>query len=234
VTAYLRDIRGLTGTSGDQIIVFGGSSTYSRYTNSDFGFVKGIIFTLKKSFAGGLSATVDYTFQVARGTASDPQQARNAIAGGAQPNIQLTPLAWDQRQTLNLTGNYSASTWGVSAIAQYGTGFPYTPQSTQDISTILTNSQVKPDFFSVDLRAYYEFVIDPFKLVAFVRVFNLLDKRNEVNVFRDTGRAGYTLNEALAAATNPAQRVNTLDQWFTVPSHYSEPRRVEFGLNLEF
>jgi len=234
VTAYLRDIRGLTGTSGEQVVVFGGSSTYSRYTNSDFGFVKGIIVTLKKSFAAGFSATVDYTFQVARGSASDPQQARNAIAGGAQPEIQMTPLNWDQRHTLNVTGNYSARTWGVSAIAQYGSGQPYTPRSTEDISTIQTNSQVKPNFLSVDLRAYYEFVIDPFKLVAFVRVFNLLDRRNEVNVFNDTGRAGFTTDEALASATNPAQQVNTLDQWYTVPWHYSEPRRIEFGLNLEF
>jgi outer membrane receptor for ferrienterochelin and colicin len=234
VTAYLRDIRGLTGTSGEQVIIFGGSSSYSRYTNSDFGFVKGIILTLKKSFAAGLSATVDYTFQVARGSASDPQQAQKAVAGGAQPELQLTPLSWDQRHTLNVTGNYSASTWGVSTIAQYGTGQPYTPRSTQDISTILTNSLVRPDFFSIDLRAYYEFLIDPLKLVAFVRVFNLLDRRNEVNVFDDTGRAGFTTNEALARATNPAQYVNTLDQWFTVPVHYSEPRRIEFGLNLEF
>ncbi len=173
-------------------------------------------------------------FQVARGTASDPQQARNAIAGGAQPEIQLTPLSWDQRQTLNVTGNYSAGTWGASTIVQYGTGQPYTPRSTQDVSTILTNSLVRPDFFSIDLRAYYEFAIDPFKLVAFVRVFNLLDGRNEVNVFNDTGRAGFTTDEALARGTNPPQLINTLDQWFTVPWHYSEPRRIEFGLNLEF
>jgi hypothetical protein len=35
LTAYLRDIRGLTGTRGQEIVVFGGSSSYSKYVNSD-------------------------------------------------------------------------------------------------------------------------------------------------------------------------------------------------------
>jgi hypothetical protein len=28
--------------------------------------------------------------------------------------------------------------------------------------------------------------------------------------------------------------VNSLDQWYTQPSFYSEPRRIELGLNMEF
>ena len=62
----------------------------------------------------------------------------------------------------------------------------------------------------------------------------MFDIRNETGVFNDTGRAGFTIDEALALATRPAQRVNTVDQWFTIPTFYSEPRRIEFGVNLEF
>jgi hypothetical protein len=71
-------------------------------------------------------------------------------------------------------------------------------------------------------------------LVLQLRVYNIFDIRNEINVYNDTGRAGITIDETYAAATNPAQRVNTLDQWFHTPSQYSEPRRIEIGLNLEF
>ncbi len=92
VTAYLRDIRNLTGTRADEIVVFGGSAKYSKYVNSDFGNVKGIVLTLNKRFGGGFTATVDYTYQVAKGSASDPQEARNAVAGGSLPEVQLTPL----------------------------------------------------------------------------------------------------------------------------------------------
>ena len=234
VTAYLRDIRNLTGTRSDEIIVFGGSSKYSKYTNSDFGFVKGIVLTVNKRFSGGLSATADYTFQIARGSASNPDDSRNAIAGGGKPEVQLNPLGWDQRHTLNITVSYAASSWGLSSIVQYGSGTPYTPRRVTDITALLTNSQTKPEFFNIDLRGYYEFTISTIKLVAFARVFNVLDTRNEQDVYDDTGRAGITIDEARALGTNPNQYVNSIDQWFHPPTQYSEPRRIEVGLNLEF
>ncbi len=234
VTAYLRDIRNLSGTRGEEIAVFGGSATYSRLTNSDFGFVKGIVLSVDKRFAEGFSTSLYYTYQIAKGSASDPQEARNAIAAGTLPEVQLNPLAWDQRHTLNLTVNYATASWGASSIVSYGSGTPYTPRSSTDISSILTNSQLKPSTFNIDVRAFYQFRLFATNLVVFARVFNLLDTRNEVNVFNDTGRAGFTTDEQTALASNPAQRVNPIVQWFNIPTNYSEPRRAEFGLNLEF
>jgi hypothetical protein len=55
-----------------------------------------------------------------------------------------------------------------------------------------------------------------------------------VNVFNDSGQAGFTIDEATARSSNAKQSVNTLDQWFTIATNYSEPRRIEFGMNLEF
>jgi outer membrane receptor protein involved in Fe transport len=234
VTAYLRDIRGLTGTRADEIIISGGSAKYSKYVNSDFGFVKGIVLTLNKRFGGGISATLDYTYQVAKGSASDPAEARNAVAGGSLPEVQLTPLAWDQRHTINVTASYAAGAWGASVIGQYGSGTPYTPLSATDVTSLLTNSQLKPGTFNVDLRAYYELNINPVRLVVFARVFNLLDIRNELGVYDDTGRAGFTLREQRVALTNPQERVNSLEDWYRQPTNYSEPRRIELGMNLEF
>jgi outer membrane receptor for ferrienterochelin and colicin len=234
VTAYLRDIRNLTGTQGQEIVVFGGASKYSRYTNSDFGFIKGIVLTFDKRFSAGLNARLDYTFQVARGSASDPQEARNAVAGGAQPEVQLNALGWDQRHTLNASVTYTGNHWGMSSIGRYGSGQPYTPRNTTDISAILTNSQTKPDFFNLDFRAYYEVEFSSVRFVFFTQIINLLDTRNEENVFTDTGRSGFTTDEAYARASNPHEYINTLDQWYRVPWNYSEPRRIEFGVNLEF
>jgi len=234
VTAYLRDIRNLTGTRSDEIVIFGGSAKYSKYVNSDFGFVKGIVLTLNKRFGSGLSATLDYTYQVAKGSASDPQEARNAVAGGSLPEVQLTPLGWDQRHTLNVTASYAATEWGLSVIGQYGSGSPYTPRRAADVTTLLTNSQIKPAFFNVDLRAYYELRIEPVKFVLFARVFNLLDIRNENGVYDDTGRSGFTTDQDRVLLTNPRQLINTLAAWYRRPNYYSEPRRIELGMNLEF
>jgi outer membrane receptor protein involved in Fe transport len=234
LTAYLRDVRGLTGTRSQEIVVFGGASKYSKFTNSDFGLIKGIIVTLKKQFGRGFSATIDYTYSVAEGSASDPEQARNALAGGSLPEVQLTPLAWDQRHTLNVTAGYNADAWGVSAIGQFGSGFPYTPRSSTDITSLLTNSQLKPSSTNLDLRAYYNLPLGDFRLVAFARVFNVLDTRNEVDVWDDTGRAGYTTYEEQARQTNPSEAINSLTDWYTIPTFWAEPRRIELGLNLEF
>jgi len=234
LTAYIRDIRSLTSTSGDEIVVFGGSAKYSKYVNRDFGYVRGIVLTVDKRFAAGLSATLDYTYQIARGTASEPGDSRNASLGGSLPEVQLTPLAWDQRHTLNITLGYNSNNWGASCIGQYGSGVPYTPRLSTDITTLLTNSQAKPQFFNLDVRAFYEVPFDPLKLVAFLRVFNVFDIKNEVDVFNDTGRAGFTTDLELARSQNTAQVVNTLEEFYRRPKFYSEPRRVELGLNLEF
>lgn len=234
ITGYFRDIRNLAGTNAEEIVVYGGFAKYSKIVNSDFGFIRGMILSLTKRFSGGLSASVDYTLQQAKGTNSNPEQARNALAGGALPEIQLTPLEWDQRHTLNATVSYSAPNWGGSLLAQYGSGLPYTPRASQDISTLLTNSQFKPNTFNVDVKLYREFKMPFGNLTLFTRVFNLLDRLNEINVYDDTGKAGFTLDQDVAERTNPDELVNTLEDWFTNPTHYSEPRRVEVGVSIYF
>ncbi|MEW6061698.1 MAG: TonB-dependent receptor [Bacteroidota bacterium] len=237
VTVYLRDIRNLAGTRADQIPIGGpgAAQTYTKYVNSDFGFVRGIILSLDKRFSRGVSLSVDYTFQIARGSASDPNEARNQLSSGQLPEVQLTPLGWDQRHTLNGTFTYSEETWGGSIISQYGSGTPYTPRLTRDISVFLTNSEIKPTYFNTDFRIYKSFLFDPIRLLFFLRINNVFDIKNEVNVFDDTGRAGKTYDEdrALLTDSRPAIR-KMIKDYYTVPTNYSEPRRIEFGATIEF
>ena len=231
-TAYMRDIRGLAQTA---IFDVSGGGQYAQYTNSDFGVVKGIVLTVDKKFSGGITARIDYTYQIAVGTASDPQQAKNRIAGGGLPDIQMVPLDWDQRHTLNVSLNYAAAAWGLSTIIEYGSGAPYTPELANPSTgtTIVTNSQTKPATINCDLRAYYDLDLHPVKLVFFTRIFNLFDTRNQKGVYASTGSADYDwYHEKIARSTQ--LYVNTVDQWFTDATKYSEPRRVEFGMNLEF
>ncbi len=234
LTAYMRDIRNLSSTRAELLSTYGGAVQFSRYVNSDFGLVKGIVLTVVKRFSSGFRATLDYTYQVARGTNSDPAAAFNNALGGQQPEVFLTPLNWDQRHTLNITVSYNEKNWGASIIGKYGSGAPYTPRATTDVTSLLQNSQLKPSFLDIDLNANYEIPVDKVRFVIFARVINLFDILNETNVFNDTGRAGFTGDEGVALATNPPQYVNSIAQWFTVPTNYSEPRRIEFGMNLEF
>ncbi|MGE5400482.1 MAG: TonB-dependent receptor [Ignavibacteriales bacterium] len=235
LTGFFRDIRDLTGTRADEIRMFGGAGRYSQYVNSDFGFVKGIIVSLSKRFANNWSATLDYTLMTAKGNASDPAATRNEITNGQQPEVQLVALNWDQTHTVNLTFSYSsADLWGFSLIGQYGSGFPYTPRRSINVSALLTNSENKPATYNVDLRAYKDIMFGDFRLSIFARLYNLFDVKNQVNVYDDSGTADFTLDEYNFRLQNKPQIVNTLDQYYNNPTFYSEPRRVEVGASFFF
>lgn len=235
LTGYFRDIRFLAGTRADEIRLPGGSSSYSQYVNSDFGFVKGLVLTVSKRLSNNWSATVDYTFQSAKGNASDPAATRNQIAGGEQPEIQLIRLDWDQTHTVNATFAYSSDDdWGFSMIGSYGNGFPYTPTESQNISALLTNSELKPSYLNVDVRAYKDFSFGMFRLSLFARIYNLFDISNEVNVYSDSGTADFTIEEYLRSREGNPPIVNSFDEFYRNPTFYSEPRRIELGATLFF
>jgi len=236
ITAYIRDIRNLTSTTADAITVFGGAAEYNKFVNADFGFVKGVVLSFHKRLAGGFLASADYTYQIAKATNSDPQQARNARLGGALPEVQLTPVPWDQLHSLNISLAYGTSNWGGGFILKAASGQPYTPRRDQDISTLAINSERKPSLLDVDLRLYRDFLFgDNFKVTLFGRVFNLFDTLNEINVFDDTGQASFTTDRNKTIRTVGLQTpVNLIDEWYTNPTNFSEPRRIEFGLQFSF
>jgi len=234
VTGYFRDIRDLAGTRADQISLFGGSATYSKLVNSDFAYVRGLVLALTMRESSGWSGNLDYTFQISKGSASDPRQAQEAAAGGALPEIQLVPLNWDQTNTINASVSYNSRNWGGSAIAQYGSGLPYTPLSLQDISALVRNSARRPTYTNVDFRGFYRMVLGNHSMTFFVRIENLLDKLNHTNVYDDSGVADRTNQIQIAKDQNTIEFVNSIDEWFTNETFYSRPRRIEFGVTYEF
>ena len=94
-TFYCRDIRDLTGTRTEEISIFGGASTYSRYENSDFAFIKGLVLSVSYFNMDGFSSNINYTIQQAKGTASDPSQAWSAAQGGNVAETYMIPLNWN-------------------------------------------------------------------------------------------------------------------------------------------
>ena len=179
----------------------------------------------------GFSGSLDYTYQIAKGSASDPQQARNAIAGGSLPEIQLIPLNWDQRNTINLSMAYDRKNWGLSGIGQFGSGLPYTPLSTEDISSFVLNSGKKPLTWNIDLKGYF---IPKEGFTLFLRAQNILDTLNQYNVYNDSGSAEFTRWKKIAESQNTGEPVNTIADWFQNETFYSNPRRIEIGLSYVF
>ncbi|MHB1688962.1 MAG: TonB-dependent receptor [Ignavibacteriaceae bacterium] len=231
VTAYYKDIRNLLGVA---LYIKNNFKKFAEYINTDYGAVTGLTISFDKRFSEGLGASLDYTYQVAKGNESDPNDAFNKAQASPpiQANTQLVPLAWDRRNSLNFTVTAGVPNDLIgSLIGQLGTGLPYTP-SFQNQRTGLENSANKPTFFNVNLYITKYLKLAGINLSVFLKIYNLFDTANELNVFTDTGRAGYTLAET--QAQSPPRGVNTIQQYFIRPDFYSAPRQILLGAALDF
>jgi outer membrane receptor for ferrienterochelin and colicin len=239
VTMFFEDFRNLTGTQTDDILIFTNERSYSRYANSDFGSSKGIVLKFDKRFSNGLAASLDYTFSITQGNASNPADARNAKLGGATAETYIAPLDWDQRHSINLVVAYSmAKNFGASLICNYYSGQPYTPDvnknSTIKKNSYPRNSAFRPSIFNIDLKANKDFSFGDFNLSIFVRVFNLLDLENARTVYGNSGDPLFTFDKLAAENARAKTYYNSLDELYTNPGFFSEPRRIELGTSISF
>ncbi len=217
---YFKDIKNLLG---QEIIRLKGGQAYARYINRDYGNVRGFMIALEKRPVQGLAVNLDYTYQLARGNASDPFAVYTDNQGTPprESEKQVLPLDWDQRHTLNGSFTYSLSQGrGITLVLQAGSGLPYTPTDPdRALRTAFENSARKPHSFNADLYANYSLSSRYFASAVFIKIYNLFDAKNEIDVFTDTGRAGFThtLNYQLGNRR---------------PDFYSAPRLVMAGLTV--
>ena len=229
LTLFYRDIRDWVST-GAAIETALAGVFYARRINRDFANVVGFTLSVNRRLANHYAFSLDYTFQVAEGTNSRPDEEFFTQLAGAEPTKQLTPLDWDQRHTLNATGYVGGNTWGASLVARLNSGQPYTPSIPQFrrtgrsiIGGLPKNSRTRPTLFTVDLTAHKYFSLGPARFKLFARIFNLFDAKNPVVVFSDTGRPDFTFSQ-LGAQADPT--------FFNIPSFYSKPREVQIGLSV--
>ncbi len=236
VTSFYRDIRNWI-TAGP-LVSTRNLVTYSTYINKDYSNVKGVTLTFGKRFENYYSFDINYTYQVAEGSNSTPEEEFYAQSGNNEPTLFLIPLDWDQRHLANVNFFVGAQDWGASIIARYGTGLPYTPAITQYTSDrgissgLQRNSRRKPTQFTVDLKLNKEFDISGVTINTFLQVFNIFDAKTVVNVFGDTGQPDYT-TEGQNVGYDP-NRPNTVEEYLKYPDHYGEPRLIQFGLEFGF
>ncbi|HPP33344.1 MAG TPA: TonB-dependent receptor [Ignavibacteriales bacterium] len=240
-TIFFEDFRDLTGTQNKEILVYGKARSYSQYDNTDFGMTKGFVIKMAKRFYGGLSVNLDYTYSEVKGNASNPADARNAIAGGALPETYIAPLDWDQTHSINLSVAYNkARDFGFSIITYYYSGQPYTPSINKNSpvkqNAFPRNSSRRPDQYNVDLRFNKDFQISGNNYLSiFVNVYNLFDFDNPRWVNTDTGDPYFSFGLLDARKIKPdLYGINTLEQLFYNPANFAEPRRIEIGARYNF
>ena len=234
VTVYFKDIRNLLG-SRLEVIKPGFDEPfqlekYGRFINRDYGQVKGFILTFDRRLSGGFGLGIDYTFQIAQGNASDPRSVLLDERAGIESEKQLVPLDWDRRHQLNATVTLGdPENWLATLIGRLGTGLPYTP-SLADERIGLENSARRRGTAIFDLYAIKKIEVRGLSVSVFTRIFNLLDTRNEIQVYTDTGRAFPNLR----FFPGEPQGLNSKDEFFERPNFYSAPRQVTIGLSFNF
>jgi outer membrane receptor protein involved in Fe transport len=233
-TTDFKDIRNLLGTR-IEVIKPGFDEPfplekYGRYINRDYGQVKGFTAAFERRMGGGFALDVDYTFQVARGNASDPRSVLLDEQAGVEPEKQLVPLDWDRRHQLNTSLTVGRpGGWLATMVGRLGSGLPYTP-SLADERIGLENSARRPGTVTFDLFASKNLKLGSFPVAIYTRIFNVFDTRNEVGIYSDTGRAFPNLR------FNPGepQGLNTKEEFLERPNFYAAPRQVTVGLSLSF
>ncbi|RQW03474.1 TonB-dependent receptor [candidate division KSB1 bacterium] len=240
VTLFYRDVRDWVGTS-PLIPTVRPAVQYSQYENKDYANVRGITFKLEKRYSQGFSARLDYSFQIAEGTYSNPIDAFNSLTAQEEPRLNLIPLNWDQNHTLNGSLIWDLKGWTFSMVGRFWTGRPYTPSF--PVGSVVggaaqiglrENSERLPNQKSVDLYVNRRFDIGKAGLNVFLNIYNLFDIRDEVAVYGDTGSSEYTTTVRPWLITYSPSRVSTVDDYVLQPGWYSAPRQLQLGFSLEF
>lgn len=226
VTGFYKDISDLTSYRRDMDEATG--DRYYVYVNTDYARVKGFELTLTQRPWHNFSGAVTYTFQIARGRASDKTDRFLDDYLSRKPRTEDFYLDWDQRNTAKANLNYRIPAtegtilgdWGFDLAWSYGSGEPYT--STENVTPPNLppiNDQRFPVAWQIDLRVDKGLdIYKHYNLNAFVEIRNVTDEANIIDAI-DLEKYGQT--------GNPAGQYGD-------PSVYSAPRRILLGMQLSF
>ncbi|MGB2868950.1 MAG: TonB-dependent receptor, partial [Bacteroidota bacterium] len=250
VTGYYKDIRDYIYSQ--TIITPRGDRQYSLLTNLSYANTRGLSVSLLKRRApdGILSATLDYTYQIAEGNRTQPsEELFFSEQKGQLSETFLVPLDFDRSHTLTSTVTLSEpEDWNVSMIAYLRTGTPYTASFPSSVVPIIfqQNTDRQPVQWNVDLKAEKFFNLGFLRFSLFVLVDNLFDRENELSVYGNSGKALYNIEQT----TNPTRfldlhnritrgdpgmiPVNAVDSYYANPGNISSPRLVRAGLSVLF
>jgi hypothetical protein len=247
-SVFFKDIYGLIATRQEVDAVTG--LLVPVYVNRDYASSRGFETSFVKRFSHKFSAEVNYTYAIASGVASDPNDGLQFAQGNAlYLPIAEQPLRWDQRHTLNANVILrDPNKWGVTFLWTYGSGLPYTPTFRNDrkpdpkyaFSRRLPSSSELSILADKYFRMWGQavtFFLDARNVLGSTPVRNLAPDNfpnpyvnaNDYSVYyTETGRAG----GAYLRDTNG----DGSDDWVAVndPRVFGEGRNVRVGVGVMF
>ena len=247
LTVFYKDIRDLLGM---EFLTLSNATTFYRYINKEYGNATGVTLAFNKTtFNGKFNANIDYTYMVAKGTASSAEavQAASIMSGSGAGAYTLATrridyLGWDQTHSLNAAVSLRPrQDIYVTIISQLGTGLPYSPGTLDPNIEIpggwWANAGRKPFQWNVDLKIFKSIQLMGFKFAAYMNVYNVFNQLNQNHVNSITGQAGPKayLPEIARRRYSRLEQVGefTRDEADYNPTQYSRPRLIQFGLSFE-
>ncbi len=231
VTAYYKDITGLLGTRYYYPYVDGRYTGYTLYVNEAYansrGFEVNLTIRPDSYFSGGIT----YTYSVAKGSASSEEENYP----GTQASTQLYYLDFDQTHVFNayctftipakegpkLFGAYMLDNMDISLIFKANTGYPYSPGG-RDAGLVIKNSLREPAESTLDAMIGKEIpIVGKLRMRIFAEILNLLNTKNIVHVYSDTGLPDYTEG-------------SYSQEYMRDPSNYGAPRSIRIGTSIKF
>lgn len=189
--------------------------TQTMFMNGDFATVKGISATFDLRRTNRISARLNYTYQIAKGSGSQGGSHATIAWQEAEPNFPriIFPLDFDQRHKGTVVvdirsiegdgpeigGMHPLENIGLNLMFQFHSGSPFTRIPLGDAFSNINgynapppveapNSSRLPWVYPLDAKLEKSFTIGSMKLVAFLRGINILNLKSYDGVFRQTGR----------------------------------------------
>jgi outer membrane receptor protein involved in Fe transport len=228
ITAYYKDIKGQIQVSRVVTTAGATASGYNKLVNGDFATTKGVELSFRLRRTARITAQVNYTLAVAKGTGSTTNAAVASIENGTLFPTVISPLDFEQahRGAINVDyrfdrddGGPILERLGLNILFTFNSGHPFTyskgsigqqgvelgalveNDARNSIPLEAVNSSTTPWNFNVDARLDKSVTIGPIEANFYIYVQNLLNTQNVLNVYRRSGNAaddGYLSNPDLS------------------------------------
>lgn len=258
---YTKDQFGLTGIRPGGVdergqIIFDAGSTYGSTTyeynvllNLDYQTARGMEISLRRRMADNWAFDLRYAFARVRTNAAPPeleaqkleeegdaavrQEIRSEIDQPHTARAVLRFAAANEAPDIPFGGLLRNATLAITGSAS--SGLPFTPTlNSSGSDRLLRNSGTGPMRFTVDLMAQKRFRHQNLNYGTFLRVNNLFDRVNCMQVFTSTGRCDSGMITRSRLVTGGVSTTGSLSQNWDRADYLGSPRSISAGVTVSF
>ena len=221
VTLFVKDIKNLLATTQVRTYPY----EYIVYSNDDFGSVQGIDITLNRQLVSNFGFSINYTYQVARGTGSFAMQGFYDVYTGQPERKQEYYLNFDRRHTLSSMWQFLFNKLGgVGINFRMASGLAYTPYLGEGV-VVEANSARMGWSLSLDALFHQGVRVGNTVLDLFINGINLTDAQNPLYVYPRTGDPWDSGTEAGGLMGSPDYTID--------PSNVGQRRTIKAGIRIK-